>query len=153
MPVKLQKTTVARKDPRQQSWLLIDARDQILGRLAAKIAMILMGKHRPQYTPHVDTGDYVIVTNCRKIRLTGKKPQTKQYDHYTYHMGGRKVVSFEKMMQQKPQEVIRQAVRRMLPKNKMGRRQLSKLKIYPGSDHPHAAQQPRIYPLTPNPKV
>jgi len=96
MPVKLQKTTVARKDPRQQSWLLIDARDQILGRLAAKIAMILMGKHRPQYTPHVDTGDYVIVTNCRKIRLTGKKPQTKQYDHYTYHMGGRKVVLRQK---------------------------------------------------------
>jgi len=142
MPAQQQKTTVAKKGKVEQSWLLMDADGQILGRLATQIAMVLMGKHRPEYTPHVDTGDFVIVTNCEKIRLTGKKAQTKEYDHYTYHMGGRKVIPFEKMLKNKPEEVIRQAVRRMLPKTKMGRQQLSKLKVYRGSEHPHAAQQP-----------
>jgi len=145
MTIKLQKTSVARKGQVKQSWLLVDAQGQILGRLATQIAMALMGKHRPQYTPHVDTGDFVVVTNCEKIRLTGKKAQTKQYDHYTYHMGGRKIVPYEKMLRQKPQEIIRQAVKRMLPKNKLGRHLLSKLKVYSGPNHPHAAQNPQTW--------
>jgi len=146
MAAQLQKTTLVKKENVSPDWFIIDAQDQILGRLATRIAMILMGKHKPEYTPHVDTGDFVIVTNCVNIRLTGKKAQTKEYDHYTYHMNGRKVVPYQKMMQNKPEEIIREAVRRMLPKSKLGRHMLSKLKVYRGTEHPHAAQQPRAYP-------
>jgi len=106
-----------------------------------------MGKHQPQYTAHVDTGDFVVVTNARKVRLTGKKAQTKQYDHYTYHSGGHKYVSFAKMIEKKPEKVVIEAVRRMLPKTKLGRQMLSKLKVYPGAEHPHAAQMPKILDL------
>ena len=112
------------------------------GELVRQIATVLMGKHRPDYTAHVDTGDFVIVTNAEKIRLTGKKAETKEYQHYTYHFGGRKVISFAKMLQKKPEKVISEAVRRMLPKNSLARQMLKKLKVYRGSDHPHAAQQP-----------
>jgi len=146
MPAQLQKTTLVNKENVSPAWFIFDARDQVLGRLASRIAVVLMGKHKPEYTRHVDTGDFVVVTNCEKIRLTGKKAQTKEYDYYTYHMSGRKVVSYQKMMQNKPEEIIRQAVRRMLPKNKLGRHMLSKLKVYRGADHPHAAQQPQAYP-------
>ncbi len=138
-----QKTTLAKKGNVSQSWFLADAEDQILGRMATRIATVLMGKHRPDYTPHVDTGDFVIVTNCEKIKLTGRKRQQKEYDYYTYHMGGRKVVSFEEMFEKKPEKVIEEAVRRMLPKSKLGRQMLTKLKVYRGSEHPHAAQQPQ----------
>ena len=137
-----QKTTLAKKGSICPSWFLADAQDQILGRLATKVATVLMGKHRPEYTPHVDTGDFVIVTNCEKIKLTGRKRQTKEYDHYTYHMGGRKIISFEDMMQRKPEKVVEEAVRRMLPKNKLGRKLFKKLKVYSGDEHPHQAQQP-----------
>ncbi|MBN2212452.1 MAG: 50S ribosomal protein L13 [Sedimentisphaerales bacterium] len=124
-------------------WFLVDADSQILGRLAVRIAMVLMGKHKPQYTAHVDTGDFVVVTNAEKIKLTGKKAQVKEYDYYTYYMGGRKVIPFEKMFAEKPEKVLTEAVRRMLPKSKMGRHMLSKLKVYRGGEHPHAAQMPR----------
>lgn len=140
---KLQKSTLAKKGQVNPSWFIVDADSQILGRLAGKIAMILMGKHKPEYTSHVDTGDFVIVTNCEKIRLTGRKAQTKEYDHYTYHMGGRKVISFARMIKNKPEKVITEAVRRMLPKSKLGRHMLSKLKVYRGDEHPHTAQQPQ----------
>lgn len=137
-----QKTTLAKKGQVQNKWLLVDANNQILGRLAVKVATVLMGKHRPDYTPHVDTGDFVIITNAEKITVTGKKAQTKYYDHYTYHMGGRKVISYAEMMKRRPEKIVSEAVRRMLPKTKMGRHMLKKLKVYRGSEHPHAAQQP-----------
>ena len=144
MVAKFQKTTLARKETVEPSWFVVDADSQILGRLATRIAMVLMGKHRPEYSPHVDTGDFIIVTNCEKIRLTGKKTETKEYDYYTYHMGGRKVVSFADMMRKKPEKIIAEAVRRMLPKTKLGRHMLSKLKVYRGNEHPHVAQQPQV---------
>lgn len=143
MKAKLQKTTVARTGKVEQSWFIVSAADRILGRMATQIATVLMGKHRPGYTPHVDTGDFVVVTDAQKIRLTGKKAQTKEYDYYTYHSGGHKYVSFADMMEKKPEKVITEAVRRMLPKTKLGRKMLSKLKVYRGSEHPHAAQLPK----------
>ena len=148
MQAMQQKTTLARKGNLEQSWYVTSAEGQILGRFATRIAMVLMGKHQPGYTPHVDTGDFVVVTNCEKIRLTGKKAETKQYDYYTYHSGGHKYVSYAKMMDKKPQQIITEAVRRMLPKSKLGRKMLSKLKVYRGSDHPHAAQMPQELKLS-----
>lgn len=136
------KSFVAKKENVEHKWLLVDADGAILGRLAAKIAPILMGKTKPTYTPHVDTGDYVIVVNAEKIRLTGKKAQTKQYDYYTHFPGGHKFVSFKEMLAKKPERVIELAIRRMLPKNKLGRKMLKKLKVYRGSEHKHAAQTP-----------
>ncbi|MBN1844911.1 MAG: 50S ribosomal protein L13 [Sedimentisphaerales bacterium] len=143
MQAKQQKTTLAQKGDVPQNWHLVDADGQILGRLASSIAVVLMGKHRPAYTPHVDTGDFVIVTNCEKVRLTGRKAEDKQYEHYTYYNDGRKIIPYAEMIKRKPEKVISEAVRRMLPKSKLGRRMLSKLKVYRGGEHPHAAQQPR----------
>ncbi len=139
----LQKTTLAKSQDGLNEWFLVDAESQILGRLAVRIAMVLMGKHKPEYTAHVDTGDFVVVTNAAKVKLTGRKAQEKEYDYYTYHLGGRKVIPFEKMFAEKPEKVLIEAVRRMLPKSKMGRHMLSKLKVYRGGEHPHAAQMPR----------
>ena len=136
------KSFMAKKNEVEQKWLLVNAEGAILGRMAAKIAPLLMGKNKPTYTPHVDTGDYVIVVNAGKIQLTGKKAQTKEYDHYTHHPGGHKYVSFADMMARKPEKVIELAVRRMLPKNKLGRQMLKKLKVYGGSEHEHQAQKP-----------
>lgn len=127
----------------QAHWHVIDATDQILGRLAAKLAVILQGKHKPTYTPHVDTGDFVIVLNAEKIRVTGKKAETLEYDTYSRYPGGRKVYSFKTMLQQHPEKLLTLAVRRMLPKNKIGRHMLTKLKVYRGGQHPHQAQQPK----------
>jgi large subunit ribosomal protein L13 len=118
-----------------------------LGRLAAKIAPILMGKHRPTYTPHVDTGDHVVVVNAEKVKVTGKKAQDKQYDYYTHYPGGHKFVSFADMMARKPEKVIELAVKRMLPKNKLGKKMLKKLKVYRGSEHGHQAQKPESIEL------
>ena len=137
------KSFMAKNKEVEQKWLLVNAEGAILGRMAAKIAPILMGKNKPTYTPHVDTGDYVIVVNAGKIMLTGKKAQTKEYDHYTHHPGGHKYVSFADMMAKKPEKVIELAVRRMLPKNKLGRQMLKKLKVYGGPDHEHQAQKPQ----------
>ncbi len=136
------KSFMAKAGEVEQKWWLVDADGAVLGRMAAKIAPILMGKTKPTYTPHVDTGDYVIVVNAEKIRLTGKKAQQKQYDHYTYHPGGHKYVSFAAMMAKKPEKVVELAVRRMLPKNKLGVKMLKKLKVYRGPQHEHQAQQP-----------
>ncbi len=136
------KSFLAKKGEVQPKWLLVDAEGAILGRMAAKIAPILMGKNKPTYTSHVDTGDYVIVVNADKIRVTGKKAQMKEYDYYTHHPGGRKIVSFADMMARKPEKVIELAVRRMLPKSKLGRKMLTKLKVYRGPEHEHQAQKP-----------
>ena len=136
------KTFVAKKEAVEHKWYVADADGQILGRLAAGIAPILMGKSKPTYTPHVDTGDYVIVVNAEKIRLSGDKAQTKQYQHYTRHPGGQKSVSFEQMLSNQPERVIELAVRRMLPKNKLGRQMLKKLKVFRGPQHNHGAQKP-----------
>ena len=136
------KSYMAKKNKVEQKWRLVDADGAILGRMAAKIAPILMGKTKPCYTPHVDTGDYVIVVNADKIRVTGKKAEQKQYDHYTHYPGGHKYVSFAEMMERKPERVIELAVRRMLPKNRLGKQMLKKLKVYKGPGHEHQAQQP-----------
>ena len=136
------KSFMAKKNQVEQKWLLVNAEGAILGRIAAKIAPILMGKNKPTYTPHVDTGDYVVVVNAEKIKLTGKKAQTKEYDYYTHHPGGHKYISFAEMMEKKPEKVIELAVRRMLPKNSLGRQMLKKLKVYRGPEHDHQAQQP-----------
>ena len=136
------KSFMAKKHEVEQKWLLVDAEGAILGRLAAKIAPILMGKTKPTYTPHVDVGDYVVVINADKIQLSGKKAETKEYDHYTHYPGGHKYVSFADMMAKKPEKVVEMAVRRMLPKNKLGRQMLKKLKVYRGAEHENQAQQP-----------
>jgi len=143
MQAKLQKSTLAQVGKVEQSWFCVDAKGQVLGRLAVKIAMILMGKNKPSYTAHVDTGDFVIVTNASQVRTTGKKALTKEYESYTYHPGGHKHVSFADMMKRKPELVIKDAVRRMLPKSKMGDKMLSKLKVYRSNEHPHSSQSPK----------
>jgi large subunit ribosomal protein L13 len=136
------KSFLAKKGQVEQKWWLVDAEGAVLGRMAAKVAPILMGKTKPTYTPNVDIGDYVIVVNADKITLTGKKAQDKEYDYYTHHPGGRKILSFADMMAKKPEKVIELAVKRMLPKNALGRKMLRKLKVYRGPKHEHQAQQP-----------
>lgn len=135
------KTYMARSQEIQPKWWLVDGNDKVVGRLASDIAMILMGKHRPTYTPHVDTGDCVIVINAEKVRFTGKKWQQKRYTWYTGYMG-LKVETAGHRLSRKPELILRDAVRRMLPKNKLAFRMLEKLKIYVGTEHPHQAQQP-----------
>ena len=136
------KSFVAKKEDLVRKWYVADADGQILGRMAVKIAMVLMGKDKPIYTPHVDTGDHVVVINAEKIKVSGKKAEKKEYDYYTGYPSGHKYVSFADMMEKHPEKVIHMAVRRMLPKNKLGRAMLKKLKVYVGTEHPHEAQQP-----------
>lgn len=136
------KTYMAKPAQVEQHWWLVDATDQVVGRLATKLATILMGKHRPTYTPHVDTGDFVVVTNAEKVRFTGKKWQTKIYQRYSGYPGGLKEETAESLRRRKPEEILRQAVKRMLPKSNLGRKMLAKLKVYHGAKHPHQAQQP-----------
>jgi large subunit ribosomal protein L13 len=136
------KSFVAKKGQVEQKWVLVDAEGAVLGRMAARIAPILMGKTKPTYTPHVDVGDYVVVVNAEKVKLTGKKTEQKEYDWYTGYPSGRKVVSFARMLARKPERIVELAVRRMLPKTQMGRKALKKLKVFPGPDHEHHAQKP-----------
>lgn len=139
------KTFSAKPGQVVQNWFIADATDQILGRLASKIATVLMGKHKPMYTPHVDTGDYVVVTNAKKIRVTGKKAETMIYPRYSYYPGGYKEIPYRRVMERHPDRIITEAVRRMLPKNALGRKMLSKLNVYAADAHPHAAQQPEPF--------
>lgn len=141
MPTKPVKSYMAKKGEVEQKWLLVDATDKVVGRLASEIAVILMGKHRPTYTPHVDTGDFIIVVNCEKVRFTGKKWQNKAYTWYTGYTRQRSV-SAANRLEKSPTLILREAVRRMLPKNKLGVAMLSKLKLYAGPNHEHQAQQP-----------
>jgi large subunit ribosomal protein L13 len=141
------KTFNAKKENIVKDWYVIDAEGKILGRLATEIARRLRGKHKPVYTPYVDTGDFVIVVNAGKVKLTGKKLTDKIYYHHSGYPGGLKETPAGKMLQEKPGEVLRLAVRGMLPKNSLGRAMLKKLKIYSGSDHCHEAQCPRVLDL------
>jgi large subunit ribosomal protein L13 len=135
-------TFMAKEQTIQRRWFVIDATDQVVGRLAVQIANILRGKHRPEYTPHVDTGEYVIVVNAEKIRFTGKKLETKTYHHYTRYPGGLKEARARDWITTHPDRIITEAVRRMVPRNRLGRQQMTKLKVYKGPQHPHQAQQP-----------
>jgi large subunit ribosomal protein L13 len=136
-------TTQPIKDQVEKDWLLVDAENKILGRLASKIASILKGKTKPIFTPYLDTGDFVVVINAQKIKLTGKKLNDKIYYHYSGYPGGMKSITPKDLLQKKPEEVIRKAVWGMLPKTSLGRQMLTKLKVYPGKEHPHQAQQPK----------
>ncbi len=126
----------------ERRWWVVDAEDKVLGRLASQVAQILRGKHKPMFTPHLDTGDFVVVVNAEKVRLTGNKPEGKTYFRYTGYMGHEKHIPFRKMMEEHPERVIELAVRGMLPKNNLGRLMRRKLKIYAGPTHPHEAQRP-----------
>jgi large subunit ribosomal protein L13 len=136
------KTYQAKKEEVEHQWYLVDAEGKVLGRLASELAKILRGKNKPIYTPHVDTGDFVIVVNAGKVALTGKKMKDKIYYHHTGYPGGIKEMSAEKLLAKKPTEMIRIAVKGMLPKNSLGRQMFQKLKVYAGAKHPHEAQKP-----------
>lgn len=137
------KTYYAKPHEVEREWVLIDATDQVLGRVATKAAQILKGKHKPQYTPHVDTGDFVVVINADKIKVTGAKATSKEYYRHSGYPGGLKVETFAKAMEKHPERVIEHAVKGMLPKNTLGRAMGKKLKVYAGAEHPHMAQKPR----------
>lgn len=135
------KTSWARVDAPAKRWLLVDAEGQILGRFASKIATVLMGKNKPIYTPFIDTGDFIVVINAEKISVTGKKMKDKVYNRHSGYLGGLKTRSLNEYLVKKPEDIIYLATRRMLPKNKIGRQMLKKLKVYAGPNHPHSAQQ------------
>ncbi|MBT4161697.1 MAG: 50S ribosomal protein L13 [Gammaproteobacteria bacterium] len=136
------KTVSAKKESVTRSWYVVDATDKTLGRLSTEIANRLRGKHKPEYTPHVDTGDYIVVVNAEKVKVTGNKATGKLYQHHTGYPGGIKSITFDEMIDKKPERVIEKAVKGMMPKNKLSRAMMSKLKVYAGSEHPHTAQQP-----------
>jgi large subunit ribosomal protein L13 len=136
------KTFVAKEHEIEKKWYLIDAKEKVLGRLASEIASILRGKKKPIFTPHMDAGDYVVVINADKVILTGGKIEKKMYYHHSGYVGGLKETTAKEMLSKKPENLIKFAVKGMLPKNSLGRRQLTKLKIYAGQDYPHQAQQP-----------
>lgn len=142
-------TFMAKEETINRRWFVIDATDQVVGRLAVQIATILRGKHRPEYTPHVDTGDYVIVVNCEKVRFTGTKLETKKYTWYTRYPGGQKHATAKDLMQTHPDRILREAVRRMVPRTPLGRQQMTKLKIFAGPAHNHQAQQPQEFKPVP----
>lgn len=129
----------------ERKWYVVDAEGKTLGRLASELAILLRGKHKPQYTPHVDTGDFVVVVNAEKVVVTGRKADKKVYHRHTGYPGGLRSTSYEEMMRRKPTEVVRKAVAGMLPKTRLARQQLKKLKVYAGPDHPHEAQTPEPY--------
>jgi large subunit ribosomal protein L13 len=131
----------------EQQWWVIDATDQVVGRLAATIATILRGKHKPQFTPHQDTGDYVIVINVEKVKFTGKKLEQKTYQSYSHYPGGQKIVPASEMLQKHPERILQSAIKRMVPRTRLGRQQMDKVKIYKGPSHQHQAQQPKEFKM------
>lgn len=137
------KTFTAKPQSVQRDWYVVDAADKTLGRLATEIARRLRGKHKPEYTPHVDTGDYIVVINAEKVKVTGNKAQDKTYYRHTGYPGGLRSMSFEKLIDHAPERIIEKAVKGMLPKGPLGRAMYTKLKVYAGAEHPHAAQQPQ----------
>jgi large subunit ribosomal protein L13 len=141
------KTISMRAQDVQRSWLVVDAENKTLGRLATEIARRLRGKHKPEYTPHVDTGDFVIVVNAEKVRVTGKKTTDKIYYRHSGYPGGIKAISFEHLRDTHPERIIEKAVKGMLPRNPLGRAMFRKLKVYAGGEHPHSAQQPELLDL------
>ena len=138
------KTYSAKAGEINHDWFVVDAADKTLGRLASEIALRLRGKHKPEYTPHVDTGDYIVVINAEKVRVSGAKTTDKIYHHHTGYPGGLKSMSFEKLIAKAPERVLQGAVKGMLPRNPLGRAMFKKLKVYAGTEHPHAAQQPQV---------
>ena len=140
-------TFMAKEGAIARRWFVIDAADQVVGRLAVQIATILRGKHRPEYTPHVDTGDFVIVVNAEKVRFTGKKWDTQTYESYSHYPGGLRSVKARDVLATHPDRILREAVRRMVPRTPSGRKQMTKLKIYTGPNHPHQAQQPQEFKM------
>jgi large subunit ribosomal protein L13 len=142
------KTYVATPTDRERGWVLIDANGLTLGRLATQIADLLRGKRKPEYTPHIDTGDFVVVVNAEKIAVTGSKRTDKRYYRHSGYPGGLRSRTFEEMQSRRPEEIIRLAVRGMLPRNRLARKQLTKLKIYAGPEHPHTAQKPQPLEIT-----
>jgi len=138
------KTYSARTGEVERSWWVVDASGHSPGRLAARIAMILQGKNKPVYTPHIDTGDFVIVTNVEKMQFTGRKLEQKEYHRHTGYPGGRKTTMMKELLEKHPDRILRKAVKGMLPKNRLARKQIRKLKIYAGKDHPHQAQTPVV---------
>ena len=144
----MKKYTYSAKDTdNQDKWWVVDAKDAILGRLASQVAATLRGKHNPMYTPHVDMGDSVVVINADKVVLTGRKMEKKNYYRHSGYIGGLKTITAEKLMEKRPEDLIRFAVKGMLPKNRLGRRLFKKLKVYAGDQHPHEAQQPETMQL------
>ena len=141
------KSYMARPLEVERNWYVIDAEGETLGRLATEIARILRGKNKPQYTPHVDTGDFVVVVNAEKVAVTGKKAEQKVYYRHTGRPGGLRETSYEVMLERKPTEILRKAVRGMMPRTRLGRQQFKKLKIYAGPEHPHEAQNPQPYEM------
>ena len=139
----MEKTYVTKQEDVQREWFVVDAAGQTLGRLATRVAHVLRGKHKPTYSPSVDTGDYVIVVNAERIHVTGRKLDQKMYYRHSGYPGGLKEITLRNLLQKYPERVIEHAVRGMLPKNRLGRRMYKKLKVYAGPDHPHTAQQPR----------
>jgi large subunit ribosomal protein L13 len=142
-------TFMAKPETITRRWFVIDATDQVVGRLAVQIANILRGKHRPEYTPHIDTGEFVIVVNAEKVRFTGRKAETKTYHWYTRYPGGLREASARDWLVTHPERILEAAVRRMVPRNRLGRQQMTKLKVYKGPTHPHQAQKPQEYKLAP----
>ena len=138
------KTFVAKEQDITKKWYVVDAKDKVLGRIATEIAVRLRGKHKPIFTPHADMGDFVVVINADKLKLTGRKWDNKIYYRHSGYIGGLKQITAKKLLEKRPEDILRFAVRGMLPKNSLGRRQLKKLKVYAGPDHPHQAQQPEI---------
>lgn len=143
----MRQTTFAKPQDVQRQWVHVDAAGQRLGRLASSIAVVLQGKHKPQYTPHIDTGDFVVVTNAQQVVMTGKKPQQRMRTFYSGYPGGLRAESYDSLLRRKPEWVIEEAVRRMLPKGRLGRKMLKKLKVYAGPEHPHQAQRPQTIEL------
>lgn len=143
----IQKTTHLKPAEVEQKWWVVDATGKTLGRLATRLATVLQGKHKPAYSPHFDTGDYVIVTNASSVRLTGNKREKKEYKHYTGYLGGLKTEKAGGLLARRPEKVIELAVRRMLPKGRLGRSMLRKLRVFGGAEHPHAAQRPEPLPV------
>ena len=142
------KTETPKTDKIKHDWYLVDAKDMVLGRLATQIATLLRGKNKPYFSPHLDTGDYVVIINAEKIKLTRNKELQKTYQRYSGYPGGRTEIPFKRMLKEQPEQIIIHAVKGMLPKNILGRRLINKLKVYTGSEHPHTAQQPKAISLT-----
>ena len=140
-------TYMAKKETVTPQWYVIDATDQVVGRLAVVVSNLLRGKHKPTYTPHCDTGDFVIVVNADKVRFTGNKWEQKEYQTYSHYTGGQKIIPAKQMLARKPEEIVRLAVKRMMPRGPLAYKQITKLKIFRGPQHPHQAQQPVEYTL------
>lgn len=141
-------TRFIRTEDADRKWYIVDAKDRVLGRMATEIAKVIRGKNKAIFTPNMDTGDFVVVVNADKVRVTGKRENLKQYIRHSGYPGGQKVTSFKEMMKKKPEFVVESAVKGMLPKNRLGRKLIRKLKVYSGEDHPHKAQKPEVLSLT-----